>query len=60
PALLLYGAKDARVSRAEIDTIFHNLAGEKNLVVFENAEHECYLNDHEADWDAAIDRFLDH
>jgi hypothetical protein len=60
PTLLLYGAKDARVSREEIDTIFANLTGEKKLLVFENAEHECYLNDHEADWDQVIDTFLEN
>lgn len=56
--LLLYGAKDQRVSRAEIDQIFDNLAGEKRLIVFEKSAHEIYLNDHYEDWNTVVDEFL--
>jgi len=59
PTLLLFGAKDARVTRAEIDEIYEGLAGEKKLVVFENSAHEIYLNDHAQDWNKSIDEFLD-
>lgn len=58
PTLLLYGAKDQRVSRQEIDQIYANLAGEKELVVFPNSGHEIYLNDHRADWNRSVDGFL--
>lgn len=58
PTLLLYGAKDARVTYAEIDEIYQNLAGEKRLVIFENSGHEVYLNDDRALWNEAINGFL--
>ncbi|MEM6265740.1 MAG: alpha/beta hydrolase [Bacteroidota bacterium] len=58
PTLLLYGAKDKRVSREEIDEIYDNLSGEKELVVLENSEHEVYLNDDRERWNQEIDDFL--
>ncbi len=58
PTLLMYGAKDARVTRAETDTIFKNLAGPKELVIFERAAHEIYLNDHREDWNKMVEEFL--
>lgn len=58
PVLLMYGAKDARVSRKETDDIFNNFPGEKQLVVFKNSAHEIYLNDHAEDWKQAVSAFL--
>ncbi len=58
PTLLLYGAKDARVTRAETDEIFQNLKGEKSLGVFENAGHENYLWRHSGEWEQEINAFL--
>lgn len=59
PTLLLYGAKDARVTRPEIDEIFQNLKGAKQLGIMHKSEHEVYLNDDSVDWNRAIDRFLE-
>ena len=58
PTLVLYGAKDGRVTRKEIDQIYENLSGEKELVIFENSGHEIYLNDHKDDWSNEVDNFL--
>ncbi len=59
PALLMYGAKDARVSREEIDSIYGNLPIEKKLVILENSGHEIYLNDDEVAWNKAVNEFLE-
>lgn len=59
PTLLLYGAKDARVTRQETDDIFSNLRGEKELVIFERSEHEIYLNDEAEKWIEVVGKFLD-
>jgi len=58
PTLLLYGAKDARVTRAEIDEIYKNLNGKKVLGIMENSEHEIYLNDDSEKWNKMIDEFI--
>lgn len=42
PVLLLYGTNDNRVTRGEIDHIYRNLAGEKQLHIFENGYHILY------------------
>ncbi|MDB0037813.1 alpha/beta hydrolase [bacterium] len=59
PTLLLYGAKDNKVSRSEIDEIFLNLNGEKELKVYTNAEHESYLDKYKQEWTLDIKQFLD-
>lgn len=58
PTLLLYGAKDQRVSRSEIDEVFRNLNGEKKLIVYPNAGHENYLNDYEKQWTTELQSFF--
>jgi pimeloyl-ACP methyl ester carboxylesterase len=60
PTLLLYGAEDARVTRAETDEIFQNLHGEKALGIFKNAGHENYLWRNSGEWNKEIDTFLAH
>lgn len=57
--LLSHGAKDRRVSRTEIDDIFENLAGEKQLAIFENSGHEVFLKKDNAAWIAVVSNFLD-
>lgn len=59
PTLVLYGAKDQRVKRQEVDEIYKNLAGEKDLVVFENAGHENYLSNHRKEWKDTVQEFLE-
>lgn len=58
PTLLLYGEKDNRVSREEIDTIFSNLKGPKNLATYPLAGHENYLNKYKEKWVTDIKSFL--
>lgn len=58
PALLLYGAKDEKVSRKEINTILENLKGQKELKVYPNAGHENYLSKYKAEWTEDITTFL--
>ncbi|HUC80827.1 MAG TPA: alpha/beta hydrolase [Flavisolibacter sp.] len=58
PTLLLYGEKDNRVSREEINTIFSQLKGQKSLVTFPLAGHENYLNKYKEEWTNEVGRFL--
>lgn len=58
PALLMFGEKDDRVTRTEIDRVYENLAGEKQLVLFPKSGHESYLIQHNKQWTAAVGKFL--
>jgi uncharacterized protein len=58
PTLILYGAKDEKVSREEIDEIFNNLKGQKTLKVYENAGHENYLTKYKYEWTLDVQQFL--
>lgn len=58
PTLLLYGEKDPKVSRGEIDQIYANLKGPKRLKVYPNAGHENYLRKYEKEWTRDIHEFL--
>lgn len=57
--LLMYGAKDNRVSMTETEEIFQNLNGKKKLVVFENSGHESYQKVEEAKWENTIRECLE-
>lgn len=58
PTLLLFGEKDNRVSREEIDTIFANLRGKKKLATYPLAGHENYLLKYREQWTADMKNFL--
>lgn len=58
PVLMLYGAKDERVSRIETDRIFVHLAGPKLLRVYPDAGHENYLNKYKEAWTNDVENFL--
>jgi len=58
PTLLLYGAKDEKVSREEIDQIFNNLGGHKTLKIYQEAGHENYLTKYKDEWTQDIKEFL--
>jgi esterase/lipase len=60
PTLLLYGEKDKKVSRKEIDSIFKNLNGEKKLKTYSKAGHENYLNKYQKEWSNDVKTFLDN
>jgi uncharacterized protein len=59
PALLLYGEKDERVSRKEIDIIFTNMKGKKYLKTFPLAGHEDYHAKYKDEWMKQVIMFLD-
>lgn len=58
PTLLMYGAKDDKVSRRETDAIFTNLGGPKKLKIFQGAGHENYLEKCREEWLYDIQQFL--
>jgi alpha-beta hydrolase superfamily lysophospholipase len=58
PALVLYGEQDNRVSRAEIDEIFSNLKGPKQLKTYPLAGHENYLIKYKDAWINDVTSFL--
>ncbi len=58
PTLLLYGEQDPKVNREEIDEIYGNLKGKKQLVTYPLAGHENYLLQYEAEWKRDISSFL--
>lgn len=59
PTLLMYGEKDKKVSRDEIDEIFSNLANTKKLVLYANSGHENYLIKHKKQWILDIKNFVE-
>ncbi len=58
PTLLLYGAKDNKVSKEEIDNIFNNMVGTNKLIVYEEAGHENYLGKYKDEWTQDVREFL--
>lgn len=58
PTLLFYGEKDERVQRQEINDIYNNLAGKKELVTFKEAGHINYLKKYRNEWHTATSQFL--
>ena len=58
PTLLMFGAKDDRVSRAEIDAVYENLLGYKELRISPNAGHENYLIQSKHKWTMNVGAFL--
>ncbi|WP_337964697.1 alpha/beta hydrolase [uncultured Flavobacterium sp.] len=58
PTLLLYGEKDKNVSRKEIDEIYTNLNGPKNLKIYKETGHENYLIKNKTEWTKNISDFL--
>jgi uncharacterized protein len=58
PTLLLYGEKDKNVSRKEIDDIYRNLDGKKELISYPLAGHENYLIQYKSEWIKDVSAFL--
>jgi uncharacterized protein len=58
PTLLLYGEKDNNVSRKEIDDIYRNLNGMKELISYSLAGHENYLIQYKTEWVNNIANFI--
>lgn len=58
PTLLLYGEQDKNVSRQEIEEIYKNLNGTKELKTYELAGHENYLLRYKEQWAKDLSEFL--
>lgn len=58
PTLVLYGAKDEKVSLKEINEIYNNLLGIKQLKIYPNAGHESYLTNYQKEWTDDVKGFL--
>lgn len=59
PTLILYGEKDKKVSRGEIDAIYKNINTYKELKLYPNAGHENYLLKYENEWINNVGSFLE-
>ncbi|MBS0263255.1 MAG: alpha/beta fold hydrolase [Planctomycetes bacterium] len=57
PTLLLHGARDPRVTVAELESIYGQLPGEKELVLFPEAGHESYVGVDAERWRRVIADF---
>jgi len=58
PTLLLFGAKDDRVSKAETEEIFSNLQGRKTLKIYPDAGHAIFTTANQASWIHDVLTFL--
>ena len=56
--LLIFGEQDNRVKRFEIDEIYHNLKGEKELLIFPEAGHLDFLEKDQEKWVEEVRAFL--
>ncbi len=54
----MYGSQDDKVSRGEIDKIFANLNGQKELKIYQNAGHENYLSKYKREWTQDVKAFM--
>ena len=58
PTLLLYGQRDQRVTMAGTEQIYQALAGTEQLEIFEQADHELYVNHDPERWKQTVTAFL--
>ncbi len=58
PTLLQWGKNDPRVQQEETDLIYKNLAGKKQLVVYQNTGHESLCKNEHEKWVASVSSFL--
>jgi uncharacterized protein len=58
PVLLLFGEKDDRVKRFEVEDIYHILSGKKQAHFYPLAGHESYLNNYRQQWTTDVLNFL--
>jgi alpha-beta hydrolase superfamily lysophospholipase len=59
PTLLLFGEKDDRVSREEIDEIFQNLKGPKTLKTYAAEGHQVFSERNRLQWQKDVVAFLE-
>ncbi len=58
PTLLMHGALDDKVSQGEIDSIYKNIKGIKQLKIYPNVGHENYLVKYGTEWEKDVELFL--
>ena len=58
PILMLHGAEDQRVTRAQAESIYANLPCEKELHFFDGLGHESYAAKRPEEWKEWVGRFL--
>jgi uncharacterized protein len=58
PTLLLHGKQDSHVSCAQVEAIYRNLAGEKQLRLFDDIGHESIAAVRPAEWKECVAHFL--
>jgi uncharacterized protein len=58
PTLILHGKLDKSVTMTEVNEIFQNLNGSKQLVVFPNAGHNLLVTVDKEYWQQSISQFL--
>jgi alpha-beta hydrolase superfamily lysophospholipase len=58
PVLINQGDQDQRVSPAEAEAIFANLAGPKELYWFKGIGHQSYARARPEEWRVGVERFL--
>jgi esterase/lipase len=58
PTLLLWGEQDNRVSYEETQTIYNNLAGDKDLQIFVHSGHGQYIDTEPEEWKQTVSIFL--
>jgi alpha-beta hydrolase superfamily lysophospholipase len=58
PVLLLHGADDPRVTRAQAQAVFAGLAGSKRLYEFQSVGHRSYLSAQPQTWRDEVGEFL--
>ena len=57
---MIYGQKDSKVSRSEINHVYHALKGSKQLEVIENAAHDQLMEDDPETWTKVVWAFLEN
>lgn len=58
PVLHLHGADDPRVTREQAQAVFDNLAGEKQMELFDGVGHTAYLLEQPERWRRVVGEFL--
>jgi len=58
PTLVVYGEKDPKVRRHEVDAVFHALTGKRELKLSPNAGHDHLMADDPETWTEAVWGFL--
>jgi alpha-beta hydrolase superfamily lysophospholipase len=58
PVLLLHGTNDPRVTRAQVESIYRNLRGDRRIHYFDGLEHESYVLHRPQEWKECVGGFL--